>query len=148
LETRDVYAGSSAFEAWRAGRPQDREAADARWRELLAPLVGRGGDVRRARVVSEPVTDYIRFEHEVTPLANLAAGERVRWLSRRAAATLALPGSDFWLIDDVVLFNHFDGLGRMVDVEEASEPSVVQLCATAFEDVWRIAVDHADYHPA
>lgn len=30
---------------------------------------------------------------------NVKAGEEVRWLPRRQASDLALPGNDFWLFD-------------------------------------------------
>jgi hypothetical protein len=105
-------------------------------------------DVRRARIVSEPVTDYIRYEYEITPAASLAAGERVRWLPRRQASDLALPGNDFWLIDDRVVFNHFSGEGEMIDVEVVTEPAVAKFCASAFEAVWERAIDHENYQPA
>ncbi|WP_412746537.1 DUF6879 family protein [Krasilnikovia sp. MM14-A1004] len=95
LEMRDVYERSALFVAWRAGECE-REAADARWRALLAPLIGRGGDVRRLRIISEPITEYIRYEYEVTPVANLSAGEAVRWLPRDRASDLRLPGNDFY----------------------------------------------------
>ncbi|MFD3613332.1 DUF6879 family protein [Streptomyces atroolivaceus] len=39
--------------------------------------VARGVKVCRARTVSEPGIDYIRFEHAITD-ANLCAGEQVR----------------------------------------------------------------------
>src|SRR5213593_4244634 len=80
LEMRDTYAEWEAFTAWKAGEPYDRSGADDQWRGLIEPLVARGVDVRRLRVVSEPVSDYIRYEYEATPFANLAAGELVRWL--------------------------------------------------------------------
>jgi hypothetical protein len=32
---------------------------------------------------------------------NAAAGEDVRWLPRRRASDLALPGTDFWVLDGV-----------------------------------------------
>lgn len=145
MELRDVYAGSPAFLAWLQGTPHDRSKADAQWHELVAPLAAFGVDLRRARIVSEPVTDYIRFEHSVTPLANLAAGERVRWLPRRKASTLALPGNDFWLIDDRVLFNIFSGMGEWIGTDAVDDPDVVQFCAEAFENVWTRGTDHADY---
>jgi hypothetical protein len=148
LEMRDVYAGSAAFDAWVRGDVFDRGPGDNRWRALIAPLIGHRVDVRRARIVSEPVTDYIRFEYEVTPQANLAAGEVVRWLPRSRASDLALPGNDFWLVDEQVLFNHFSGAGDWIGVELATRPAVVTLCETAFEAVWQRGIDHNDYQPA
>jgi len=147
LEMRDVYARSQAFEEWLAGRPYDRTAADGQWRSLIAPLVARGVDVRRLRVVSEPVTNYIRYEHEVTSAANLAAGERVRWLPRGRASDLTFPGNDFWLVDDRLLFNISSGDGDWLGVESNDEPGVAKFCASAFEAAWDRGIDHNDYRP-
>jgi hypothetical protein len=147
LEMRDVYARSPAFEAWMAGRPYDRAAADGQWCSLIAPLVARGVDVRRLRVVSEPVTNYVRYEHEVTPAANLGAGERVRWLPRGRASDLAFPGNDYWLVDDRLLFNISSGDGDWLGVEPNNEPAVVKFCASAFEAAWDRGVNHNDYRP-
>jgi hypothetical protein len=95
-----------------------------------------------------PVTEYIRYEYDVTAAHNIAAGEQVRWLPRRRASDLALPGNDFWLFDGVaVLFNHFAGNGDMLGEEYVTDPAVAELCATAFEAVWDRAVPHADYAP-
>jgi hypothetical protein len=104
---------------------------------------------RRARIVSEPVTPYIRFEYDVTRSMNIAAGEQVRWLPRRRASDLALPGNDFWVFDDrLVRFGHFAGDGTVTGHEMSGDPAVVKLCAAAFEAVWERAVDHEDYRPA
>ncbi|HET9975578.1 MAG TPA: hypothetical protein VFQ68_45645 [Streptosporangiaceae bacterium] len=100
---------------------------------MVGSVTGRGAPVRRARIISEPASDYIRFEHEVTPAANLAAGEQVRWLPRRNASDLALPGNDCWLFDGTaVLFNYFSGDGTAAGTELRDEPAVVKLCAAAF----------------
>jgi uncharacterized protein DUF6879 len=148
LELRDTYAGTSpTFAAWLAGEPFDRSAPDAQWHAIITPLVGRGVHVRRARIVSEPVSDFIRYEHEVTSAANIAAGELVRWLPRERASDLALPGNDFWLVDDQVLFNHHSGDGAWVGTKLVAEPAVVKLCGSAFEAVWERGIDHAEYWP-
>jgi hypothetical protein len=101
--------------------------------------------MRRARIVSEPVTEYIRFEHAGT-VNNIAAGENVRWLPRRRASDIALPGNDFWVFDDrLVEWNHFTGDGGLVGHELTDDPAVVKLCASAFESVWERAVPHVEY---
>ncbi|MFI1705954.1 DUF6879 family protein [Streptomyces griseoruber] len=46
---------------------------------VVSEVAGRGVTVRRARIVSEPVSQYIRFEYEVTDGLNIAA-ESVRGL--------------------------------------------------------------------
>lgn len=150
LEMRDDYGGSSpAFAAWRERRPYDRSGPDAAWHALVGSVIERRVTVRRARIISEPASDYIRFEHAVTPAANLAAGEHVRWLPRQKASALALPGNDFWLFGgSAVLFNYFSGDGAAAGAELCDEPAVVKLCASAFEAVWDRAVPHAEYQPA
>jgi hypothetical protein len=57
-------------------------------------LIQAGTQIRRAHIVSEPVTEYIRFEWAGTQY-NVTAGEDVRWLRRRLAWRIALPGNDF-----------------------------------------------------
>ena len=150
LEMRDDYGpGSPAFAAWRENRPYDRSGPDAAWHALVGSVVQRGATVRRARIVSEPASDYIKFEYDVTPAANLAAGEQVRWLPRRNASDLALPGNDFWQFDGTaVLFNYYSGDGAAAGTELRDDPAVVRLCATAFEAVWDRAVPHGEYRPA
>jgi hypothetical protein len=87
--------------------------------------------------------------HAVAGAANIAAGEHVRWLSRPRASDLALPGNDFWLFDDTaVLFNYFSGDGAPAGTELWDEPTVVKLCAAAFEAVWNRAVAHGEYRLA
>jgi len=102
--------------------------------------------MRRVRIVSEPVTDYIWWEHLLTE-QNIEFGEDVRWLPRRKAFDLLLPGSDLWLIDNrIVEFNFCTGEG--VDTEEelfTSEPEMVGRVMYACEQVWERAIPHADF---
>ncbi|WP_237405282.1 DUF6879 family protein [Actinacidiphila reveromycinica] len=144
---RDGYMRSDPrFAAWRAGERDGLVVAGA-WLSLIAETTSRGVPVRRARIVSEPVSDYVRFEHHLTA-GNVTAGEQVRWLARRRASDLALPGNDFWLFDgDVVVFHHFDGEGEPAadDEEVRTDQAAVRLCADAFTRVWERAVPHADY---
>ncbi|EFL02070.1 MULTISPECIES: DUF6879 family protein [Streptomyces] len=153
LEMRDTYGvGDEAddFERWRATGDRDVDPGSAYWTpwvELISRARARGVRVRRARVVSEPVTEYIRYEHAGTPV-NLFSGEEVRWLPRRLAATLLLPGADLWVFDGrTVLFNHFTGNGEWADpgMELRTEADVVEGCVHAFEEVWERAVPHDEY---
>lgn len=150
LETRDEYTPTDpVYLEWKAGKEIDAAEAWRDWYELMRATVARGVSVRRARIVSEPVTDFIRYEYDLTEGLNLAAGEQVRWLPRRRASDLALPGTDFWVIDDrLVRFSHFAGNGDYLDEELTEDPAVVRLCSAAFEQVWERATDHKNYRPA
>ncbi|MFI9271607.1 DUF6879 family protein [Kitasatospora sp. NPDC052896] len=150
LEMRDGYMRSDpSFIAWQAGSILPDDPESCWWANLVQEAVHRGVEVKRARIVSEPISDYVRFEYEITEEHNIAAGEQVRWLRRRNATALALPGNDFWLFDEAtVLINHFDGDGEWTDSETVTDPVVIKLCQDAFAAVWECAVPHSDYRPA
>ncbi|MER6175558.1 DUF6879 family protein [Streptosporangium sp. NPDC001681] len=147
LEMRDGYMRSDpAFIAWKRG---EEIVPATRWPAWFAPVGtarARGVQIQRARIVSEPITDYVRFEYDITEGLNLAAGEDVRWLPRCRASDLALPGNDFWVFDDTtVMWNHFTGDGESAGKETSDDPAAVKLCTSAFLAVWERALPHAEY---
>ncbi|MFF4244272.1 DUF6879 family protein [Streptomyces sp. NPDC001822] len=150
LEMRDVYAVGEEeddMQRWRSGQwsLDDGRKVMAGWMDLVESVTKRGVSVRRARIVSVPVTEYIQYEHALTPL-NILAGEDCRWLPRREALGIPLPAADFWLIDErVVRFNHFSGMGEPVDPEMSEDPAVASLCASAFAAVWGRATPHGEF---
>ena len=151
LEMRDSYAvdyEKGPFAQWRAGHrhdPADRDSWWRPWLDLIQETVNRGVTVRRARIVSEPVSEYTRFLHDGT-FTNIAAGEQIRWLPRRRASDIALPGNDFWLIDnELIRWNHFTGDGASAGGEMSEDPAAAKLCGEAFETVWERAIPHDQY---
>jgi hypothetical protein len=146
---RDLYTPQDPdYLRWLAGDHFDPAERWPDWIAAIREVVANGVVVRRARIISEPVTDYVRYEYALTDGLNIAAGESVRWLPRRLASDLALPGNDFWLFDGrLVLFNHFGGDGSSGGKELRHESSVVQLCAAAFDAVWNRAIPHEIYLP-
>ncbi|MDV9169753.1 hypothetical protein R6V09_06335 [Streptomyces sp. W16] len=151
LEMRDAYgvAGEADdFGRWQETGERDTDPESpywGSWTSLIRRTVARGVVVRRARIVSEPVSDYIRYEHAGTPV-NIEAGEQVRWLPRRQASDIALPGNDFWLLDGrLIRWNHFTGGGASGGGEISEDPAAAKLCAEAFEAVWERAIPHEDY---
>ncbi|WPB92686.1 DUF6879 family protein [Streptomyces malaysiensis] len=151
LEMRDAYgvvSEAADFNRWKSTGERDTNPDSpywAPWVALIRRTIARGVVVRRARIVSEPVSDYIRYEHAGT-VVNIHAGERVRWLVRRRASDIALPGNDFWLIDGrLIRWNHFTGDGASGGGEISEGPDTAKLCAEAFETVWARATAHEDY---
>ncbi|WP_329602678.1 DUF6879 family protein [Actinomadura soli] len=115
----------------------------------IGEAVSRGVEVRRARIVSEPLSRYSRWLWECTAQVNLAAGEQVRWLPRHMTAGLVTPPSDFWVFDSAVLvWNHFNGDGEWADNEVTTDHALISQCSAAFAAVWERAVDHGDYRPS
>ncbi|WP_019901912.1 DUF6879 family protein [Salinispora arenicola] len=153
LETRDSYMlDDPTFLAWREGHrydPADRGSWWRPWLDVVAEATARGVMMRRARIISEPISDYIRYEFDGA-FTNVVAGEQVRWLPRRRTGDLLLPGLDFWAFDDeLVIFNFFTGDGQWADpgMELCRDPDVVEQCVSAFESVWERAIPHDQYQP-
>ena len=147
LEMRDAYTPADPwFQAWLAGDQEEFERRLNRpWLDLIREVAGRGVRIRRARVVSEPVTDYIKFEHATTG-SNIDAGEDVRWLPRHLATGLLLPANDGWVFDGLrAQFSYFSGPGEFLDTRLCGDPAIVKQCALAFEAVWERAIPHREY---
>lgn len=151
LELRDHYGTpeeAEDFDTWlRTGQlDTDPRSPDwAPWVDLVSETVARGVTVRRARVISEPASDYIRYEHAST-IVNLRAGELVRWLPRHLASGIALPDNDFWLFDEqVIRWGYFDSNGGRVGHGISEDVADAKLCAEAFEAVWSLAIPHDQY---
>jgi hypothetical protein len=135
------------WRTWRAGQQPDVAVTRAGWSGMVREITGRGVSVRRLRIVSEPVSAYVRYEYDITQAHNIAAGEDVRWLPRRAASRLLLPASDFWVIDNATVFNHFDGDGNWVEEDLRNDDALAKCLTECFETAWALGVPHADYQP-
>jgi hypothetical protein len=153
LEMRDVYAAAdhSRFRRWLAGEKSDpAEEADwwRPWREMMSRHQEAGRSLRRLRVVSEPVTDYIGFEYlDAAELVRL--GEDVRWLPRQRASDLLLPVNDFWCFDaQSVVFTYFSGDGEVQGYELTTDPALLARVTAAFEQAWSVAIPHREYNPS
>jgi hypothetical protein len=78
--------------------------------------------MQRVHVVSEPLSDYLRFEIGWSYPVNAELGEDIR-ISRAGAA---LPGNDYWLFDSRALARmHYDDHGRLTGVELDDNPAAV-----------------------
>ncbi|MGP3923593.1 DUF6879 family protein [Streptomyces sp. 8N616] len=155
LEMRDWYMKSDpSYIAWKAGArntPEDNDPEQRPCLKWVREATDRGVVIRRARVFSVPESDYIKFEHHVSD-ANVEAGEQIVWLPRRQVTDIAFPGNDFWVFDEeLVLVLHFDSEGEMPPdggLELTTEPAVLNLCTSAFEEVWKRAIPHGEYRPS
>ncbi|PZS28258.1 MAG: hypothetical protein DLM59_14985 [Pseudonocardiales bacterium] len=149
LETRDAYGTAVELPhmaKWAAGQPDDLRWLDG-WCVTLRHHADAGRSVRRARVVSEPLSDYQRWSHSIAHLL-VEAGENIRWVPRRLVSSIGLPGNDFYLFDDrLVVFLLYSGNGLAVDRVTSTDPADIALCRSAFEEVWRVAIPHREYQP-
>ena len=105
--------------------------------------------MRRLRVGSEPLSDYVRYEYDGT-FTNVSAGEHVRWLPRSLARDLLLPALDGWVMDEeTVILHHFSGEGQWTGprMEVLHDPALARQYVTAYEAAWERAIPHAEYRP-
>jgi hypothetical protein len=149
LETRDSYGTAVELPhlaKWAAGEPDDRCWLQD-WCTTLRAHVEAGRSVRRARIVSEPLSDYQRWSYSIAqPMVE--AGEDIRWVPRRLVSSIAIPGNDYYLFDDrLAVFLIYAGNGLSVDKVTSTDPDDIRLCRTAFEAAWRVAIPHRGFEP-
>lgn len=154
LEMRDSYMRDDLeFIRWQEGHrydPDDRASWWRPWLDVVAEATGRGVVMRRLRVVSEPLSDYVRYEYDGT-FTNVAAGEDVRWLPRARARDVLLPVLDGWVMDEgTVILHHFSGEGQWTGprMEVCRDPALAKRYRRAYEEAWERAIPHAEYLPA
>jgi Family of unknown function (DUF6879) len=149
LEMRDAYGTSVEIphlRKWEAGEPDDTDWLQP-WFEVIRTGVAAGKVFRRARIVSEPISNYQKWVLKDTHLY-VEAGEDIRWVPRSRVSVIALPGNDFWLFDDeIVVFLIFAANGLIVDRQRTSDPAAIQLCRDAFEAAWDLSIPNRDYQP-
>lgn len=147
LETRDAYGTETELPhmaKWAAGESDDLEWIQG-WCSNVRSHVDAGATIRRAKIVSEPLSDYQRWAFTLMPpIAD--AGEDIRWTPRRLVSSIAIPGNDYYLLDDeLVIFMHFSGNGLATAHTISTDPSDIEKCRTAFEQVWALATPHSEY---
>jgi hypothetical protein len=149
LETRDAYGTAVELPhmaKWAAGEPDDLGWLSD-WCANLREGVKADKSVRRARIVSEPLSDYQRWSHSIArPMVD--AGEDIRWVPRRLLSTTLIPGNDFYLFDGrLVIFLTYTGNGLAAGKFASAEVADIRLCRESFEAVWKLAIPHREYRP-
>lgn len=129
LELLDFYVAENERDPYRrflAGQPQDLTWREP-WKRLVGSARAKGKAMERAHVVTEPLTDYMRFTLTCGYPSNVDAGEDVRILPRARAFALDLPDTDYWLFDeDLVAVMTYDETGNWLSVELTDDPSTVE----------------------
>jgi hypothetical protein len=125
LECLPAYAvteddEAQAFHLWLEGEQPPQKERE--WPKLCASAVAARKSMQRVRLVTQPLSEYLRFEMEWGYPPNVAAGEDIRILDHEPEGLLKV---DFWLFDDasaVVL--EYDDQGHFLRpvVAETVEP--------------------------
>ena len=151
LEMRDTYDADDErerFQAFLVSGRRDHEADYPQrhgWLDAVRRITTGGVRVRRVRIVSEPVSDYIRFEHAGAG-PTIESGEELRWLPRRLAYGIVAPVNDFWILDGQrAVFNNFDGNGRPLGQVMTDDAAIAEMCRDSFASAWKIAIPHDEF---
>jgi len=137
LETLDYYDAENErdpYARFLAGQPVDPAWREP-WKRLVRDVRASGRTMERVHVVSEPVSDYVRFSLLHGYPANVEAGEDVRILDRMKAFMELVWDGDFWLFDDeLAAFLEYDRDGRPGNVYlYRDEPRLRFFCETRDE---------------
>lgn len=142
LETLQNYGNSGedgAFAAWRAGRPIPMTPELRTWTQMIRANAQAGRIMQRVHVVTEPLSDYIRFEL-AGYAPNVEAGEDIRIIPvhDRGHWPTDVPQHDYWLFDSNELYDqHYDADGWWLGTELIRDPErIVDACR------WRDAALH------
>jgi hypothetical protein len=150
LEMRDSYGTAVELPhmaKWARGEHDDLTWLQP-WCDEVRANVAQGKTYRRVHVVSEPLSDYQRWSHSIMQ-PHIEAGTGMRWMPRRRVSSIAFPGNDFWMFDsNLVVFHHYAGSGASTGFTTSADPGDIELCMSAFEAVWRLAIPHGHYQPA
>ncbi|WP_374582062.1 DUF6879 family protein [Frankia sp. CiP3] len=136
LETRDRYSSPREVEPLRkflAGEPD--VSYHENWLSMVRQATAEGRRFSRVRVVSFPLTDYIRFGMWVAGYTR-EAGDDIRYITRDQA--VELPKYDYWLFDSrKVLKMRFTDDDQFIGGEVIEDPAEI-----VEHNYWRDAAQH------
>ncbi|MDQ2881161.1 MAG: hypothetical protein M3Y48_07935 [Actinomycetota bacterium] len=151
LETLQWYGASGeddSIRAFLAGQDPPPHPGKREWMTLVTAAVADGRTMQRVHVVTEPLTEYLRFEIAWSYAYSVAAGEDVRIiaLAQGDSWPSGLPRDDFWLFDDAELFAmHYDADGTWIGIEHATDSDAAVAACLARDVALRLAAPWADY---
>lgn len=134
VETLDRYVSASdgdEFARFMRGEAEPDRASKAGWLNKLRADTAAGRIWQRLRVVSPPLSDYVRYECEWGYPDNIAAGEQVRVLDLTTAAAgmdILRRVGDLYLVEDrrVALMN-YDAEGRFTSATVVDKSLVLPI---------------------
>ncbi|MGH3766177.1 MAG: DUF6879 family protein [Pseudonocardiaceae bacterium] len=151
LETLQRYGASGeddSIRAFLAGRSPQPHPGKREWLELVSAAIQDARIMQRVHVITEPLTDYVRFEVAWSYAHNVAAGEDIRIIPLREGQPWpsAIPRDDYWLFDDTELFAmRYDAAGEWIGVENLADQATVQAACRARDAALRLAQPWAAY---
>jgi len=128
LQRYDVSYEKEEYARFLAGENQGASPAIADWIEgTVSKAVTAGKSMRRVHVVTEPLSDYLRFEFSWAYDHTAAAGEDIRLIPVALGEwPEGIPHYDYWLFDSSLLVAmHYEDDGAFVAAEIIDEPEKI-----------------------
>jgi len=148
LETLDYYDAPNETVPWaqfHAGQPADWAWREP-WKRLVRDVRASGRVMERVHVVSEPISEYVRFEMLRVYPANVDAGEDVRIIDRWRAQVSGLIQYDFWLFDDdLAVLLEYDSVGGVCKVTKTADPILLPHLRDTRNEALRRSIPLARY---
>ncbi|NKY96680.1 hypothetical protein HGB44_03180 [Nocardiopsis dassonvillei subsp. albirubida] len=143
LQAYDVGYEREAFAAFMA----DGELIESDSQQEWDRIVSRGPQFRRVHVVTEPLTDYVRFECACAYRRSVRAGEGVHILPiQEGAWPEGIPQYDFWLFDSQHLVRmHYTADGTMLAPELVTDLHQVVNANMVRDRALHLAIPFSDY---
>ncbi|MCP2252373.1 hypothetical protein LY13_001112 [Prauserella aidingensis] len=130
---------------WRAGLGRDPEA-DRSWIDYVQRLRARGIPFQRVRVLTDPLTEYLRCQLDVSYMNVDQAGEDIRWVEAATARELDMPDYDYYVIDNVLVAQLvFADDGQLGGVRLCRDEDVLQQHRRWRDVIWPYAIPHQEY---
>jgi hypothetical protein len=138
LERYTVPQEAEWFATWRrTGKLPELTPENDSWLRMVRDHTRAGRVMQRVRVVSNPLTDYERFELALFP-PSLEAGEDIRVISRSAIRV----SEDFWLFDSqTAVMLRYDSTGTFL----GAEPGQPDLCQRRCDEVLAQSIPLKEY---
>lgn len=135
LESLPLYTipeEHAALAAQRSGAVPNMSFLDE-WLVHLREAIGSGRRHRRVRLVSDPLTDYERFETSFGYSLTARAGEEIRTMNRADAPSVP---ADCWVFDgDLVFEMEYDEIGKFNGARRLDH-SAARERVSLIEDYW------------
>lgn len=104
LQSYDVSYEEKDFARFLAGRERSEPPGIASWVDIVRRGRDAGKLFHRVHVVTEPLTDYVRFECAWSYRDTVTAGEDVRIISTTSNSwPVSVPHVDYWLFDSSII---------------------------------------------
>jgi hypothetical protein len=136
LDYYDSEGDHPQIDQWQAGEPVQLTDGWKGWLDGVRDRANLGITQRRVHVLTEPLSEYLRFELGVHYTANSAAGEQIR--------ILTVPQLNRWEIPDIYVVNGervaimtYDLKGAFICATDVGEAS--SYWARSAEDLWQRA---------